>query len=112
MANQNSPIWERLGMDHDLSPPWTSLNIVKAIRAGLFALPPPPCTTERKKAYLMVNNGLTFQEPSWVPEAGKGTQLVLIPAARVKDQEVNTITEEHKLFFNLCIIALMSTYES
>ena len=24
-------------MDHDLSPPWTLLNIVKVIKAGLFA---------------------------------------------------------------------------
>ena len=39
MANQDSPVWERLGMDHDLSPPWTLLNIVKAIKAGLFAQP-------------------------------------------------------------------------
>ena len=23
MANQDSPLWERLGMDYDLSPPWT-----------------------------------------------------------------------------------------
>ena len=60
-------------MDHDLSPPWTLLNIVKAIKAGLFAQPLPPCTTERKKADLMVTNGLTFQEQSWVPKAGEGT---------------------------------------
>ena len=26
----------------------------------------------------MVNNGLTFQEQSWVPKAGEGTPLVLI----------------------------------
>ena len=112
MANQNSPIWERLGIDHDLSPPWTSLNIPKAVKAGLFAQPLPPCTTERKKAYLMVNNRLTFQEQSWVPEAGEDAQLVLIPAARVDNQEVTAIIKEHKLFFNPCIIALMFTYES
>ena len=81
MANKNSPIWDTLGMDHDLSPPSTSLNIAKAIKTGLFAQPLPPCTIEKKKAYLMVNNGLTFQEQSWVPDADKGTQLVLIPTA-------------------------------
>ena len=69
-------------MDHDLSPPWTSHNIVKAIKAGLFAQPLLQCTTEKKKAYLMVNNRLTFQEQSWVPEACEGAQLVLIPTAR------------------------------
>ena len=49
-------------MDHDISPLWTSLNIAKAVKAGLFALPPPPHTMQGKRAYLMVNNGLTFQE--------------------------------------------------
>ena len=112
MANQNSPIWETLGMDHDISPLWTSLNITKAIKAGLFALPPPPCTMQGKRAYLMVNNRLTFQEQSWVPEAGKGTQLVLIPATRVDNQEVTAILVEDKLFFNSCIIALMFMHES
>ena len=111
-ANQNSPIWVKLGMNHDLSPPWTWLNIAKAIKAGLLALLPPPHTTEGKRAYLMVNNGLTFQEQSWVPDAGEGTQLVLIPATRVDNQEVTTIIEEHKLFINRCIIVLMFTYES
>ena len=57
----------------------------------------------------MVNNGLTFQEQSWVPKAGKGTQLVLIPATRADNQEVTAIIEEHKLFFIPCIIALMFT---
>ena len=96
-------------MDHDLSPTWTLLNIAKATKAGLFAQPLPPHTKEKKKAYLIVNNGLTFQEQSWVPKAGKGTQLVLIPAARADNQEVTAIIKEHKLFFNLCIIALMIT---
>ena len=74
-------------MDHDLSPPWTSLNIMKAIKAGLFALPPPLCTIEGKRAYLMVNNGLTLQEQSWVPKAGKSAHLVCIPATKVDNQE-------------------------
>ena len=99
-------------MDHDISPPWTLLNITKAIKAGLFALPPPPCTMQVKRAYIMVNNRLIFQEQSWVPEAGEGTQLVLIPATRADNQEVTAIIEEHKLFFTPCIIALMFTHES
>ena len=56
-------------MDHDLSPPWTSLNIVKAIKAGLFAQPSEQILREHNAAYQMVNNGLTFQEQSWVPSA-------------------------------------------
>ena len=99
-------------MDHDLSPPWTRLNSAKAMKAGLFAQPLPPCTTEKKKAYLMVNNRLTFQEQSWVPKAGEGAQLVLIPAARADTQEVTAMIREHKLFFNLHTIVLMFMYES
>ena len=109
MANQDSPIWERLGRDHDISPPWASLNIMKAIKAGLFAQPLPQHTIEEKRAYLMVNNGLTFQEQSWVPDAQEGSQLVLIPATRADNHEVTAIIEEHKLFFNPHIIALMFT---
>ena len=51
MANQDSQLWERLGMDHDLSPHWTSLNIVKAIKSGLFAQPPVQHTIEENKAH-------------------------------------------------------------
>ena len=93
MANQDSPLCERLGMDHDLSPPWTSLNIMKAIKVGLFTQPLAQCTIEENKAYLMVNNGLTFQEQSWVPDAYEGAQLVLIPAARVDNHKVTAIIE-------------------
>ena len=98
-------------MDLDLSPPWTSLNIVRAIKAGLFAQPSAQCTIEENKASQMVNNGVTFQEQSWVPDACKGTQLVLIHAARAELCKVTAIIEEHKLFINLCIIALMFTQE-
>ena len=35
-------------MDHDLSPPWTLLNIVKAFTAGLFAQPAAQRITEEK----------------------------------------------------------------
>ena len=60
----------------------------------------------------MVNNRLTLQEQSWVPKAGEGAQLVLIPATRADNQEVTTIMKGHKLFFNLHIIALMFLHES
>ena len=40
MANQDSPLWERLGMDNDVNPPWTSFNMVKALKLGLFIIPP------------------------------------------------------------------------
>ena len=59
----------------------------------------------------MVNNGPTFQEQSWVPDACEGAQQVLIPAARADNHEVTTIIEEHKLFFDPHIIAVMFTQE-
>ena len=61
------------GSDHDLSPPWTSLNIVKAIKSGLFAQPPAQLAIKENIAHQMVNNGLTYQEQPWVLNAPKGT---------------------------------------
>ena len=51
MANQDSPLWERLGMDHDLSPPWTSLNMVKALKFRLFLIPPEQQTIKRNNTF-------------------------------------------------------------
>ena len=51
MANQDSPLWERLGMDHDLSPPWTSLNVVKALKFGLLIIPPEQRAIKRVKPF-------------------------------------------------------------
>ena len=48
-------------MDHDLSPPWTLLNIAKAIKSGLFLQPPAQHTIERNIAFQMVNNGSPFK---------------------------------------------------
>ena len=80
MANQDSQLWERLGMDHDLSPPWTLLNIAKAIKSGLFAQPLAQHSIEENIAHQMVNNRLTYQEQSWIPNAPEGAQQVFIPA--------------------------------
>ena len=59
----------------------------------------------------MVNDGLAYQEQSWVSNAPKGAQLVFIPTARADNHEVTTIIEKYKYFFNLHIIALMFTQE-
>ena len=66
-------------MDHELSPPWTLLNIAKAIKAGLLAQPSAQHTIEENIAYQMVNNRLTFQEQSWVPDAFKVPNWSLSP---------------------------------
>ena len=38
-------------MDHDLCPRWTSLNITKAVKSGLFAQPPAQSTIEKNIAH-------------------------------------------------------------
>ena len=55
----------------------------------------------------MINDRLTYQEQSWVPNAPERAQLVFIPAGRVDNHEVTAIIEEHKLFFNPQKNALM-----
>ena len=107
MANQDSPLWKRLGMDHDLSPPWTSLNMAKAIKFMLFILPPEQQTLEKNNAFQMVNNRATYQRQSCIPDGPTGKQAVFIPTARGDNCPVPAIIEEHKLYFNPCIILLM-----
>ena len=70
MANQDTPLWERLGMDYDLSPPWTSFNMVMALNLGLLIIPPEHRTIKRDNALLMVNNRATSCIPNgpWDPE--------------------------------------------
>ena len=51
MANQDSPSWERLDVDHDLSPRWTSLNMAKALKFELFIILPEQHTIERNNAF-------------------------------------------------------------
>ena len=68
-------------MDHDLSPPWTSLNMAKALKFGLLIIPPEQRTLESNKAFQMVNNRATYQRESWIPEAPTGKQVLFIPAA-------------------------------
>ena len=75
MANQDSPLWERLGMDHGLSPPWTMLNVAKAFKFRLLIIPPEQRTIKRGKAFQMVNNRATYQRQSWIPEAPTGKQV-------------------------------------
>ena len=48
--------WQKTLPQVDLSPPWTSLNIVKAIKSGLFTQPPAQHTIEKNVAHQMVND--------------------------------------------------------
>ena len=55
----------------------------------------------------MVNNRATYQRQSWIPETPAGEQVLFIPAASDENCPVPAIIEEHKLYFNPCIISHM-----
>ena len=111
MADQDSPLWEKLGMDHDLSPTWTLINMAKAIKIGLFILPQEQHTIERNKAFQMVNNRATYHRQSWIPDTPACKRAVLIPNEKAGNHPVPTIIDEHELYFNPSIISLMFTQD-
>ena len=107
MVNQDSPLAERLGMDLYLTPPWMSLNAVKAIKLGVLIAPQEQKTIKRGQPFLVVNNRATYQRQSWIPEAPAGEQVLFIPTASDDNHLVPAIIGEHKLYFNPQIISLM-----
>ena len=98
-------------MDYDLSPPWTLFNMTMALNLRLFIIPPEQSTIEKGKAILMVNNRVTYQRQSWIPDAPAGEQEVYISAASDENHLVPAIIEQHKLYFNLHIISLKCTWD-
>ena len=54
----------------------------------------------------MVTNRASYQSQSWIPNEPGGDQAVFIPTAGADNCPVSTIIEEHKLYFNLCVISL------
>ena len=60
----------------------------------------------------MVNNRATQQRQSWIPEVPTGKQPLFIPTTSDDNHLVHAIIEEHKLYFNLCIISLMFTQDA
>ena len=111
MADHDSPLWDRLGIYHDLSPHWTSFNIAKALKFGLFIESPEQHTIERNEAFQMVTYRVTYQRQSWIPDTPKGSQAILFPAARADNHPVPTIIEELKLYFNPHIISLIFKWD-
>ena len=111
MANLDSPLVERLGMDLSLTPPWVLLNTAKAIKLRVLIAPREQRTIERGQPFLMVNNRATYQRESWIPEAPTGEQALFIPTASDDNHLVPAIIEEHWLYFNLHIISPMFTWE-
>ena len=101
-------IMEETGyVDHHLSPPWISLNMAKALNLGLLTIPQEGKIIGRGQPFLMVNNRATYQRQSCIPKHQMGKQALFIPTASDDNHLVPAIIEEHKLYFNLCIISLM-----
>ena len=48
----------------------------------------------------MVNNKVTYQRQSWIPDAPAGMQVVFISATSNENHLVPAIIEEHKLYCN------------
>ena len=108
MVHQSSRIWAKLGMDYELTPPWTSINMAQAINLGLLIAPDKERRVEQGQPFLMISNRATYQRKSWIPDAFAGKQVVFIPTSNDGTHPVPALIEEHKLYFNLCFIALMS----
>ena len=53
-------------MDYDLSPPWTSFNMVMALNLGILLIPPIHRTADMGKAILTVTNRATYQRQSYI----------------------------------------------
>ena len=68
------------------------LELDKALLAGILSV---------------VNNRATYQRQSWIPEAPTGEQALFLPTASDNNHPVPAIIEEHKLYFNSCIISLL-----
>ena len=49
-----------------------------ALNLGLLIIPPKHSTIEESKAHLMVNNKVTYQRQSWIPNTPAGMQAVFI----------------------------------
>ena len=59
----------------------------------------------------MVNNKVTYQRQSWIPDAPVGMHAAFAPTTSDENHPVSTIIEEHKLYFNLHIISLMFMWD-
>ena len=60
----------------------------------------------------MVNNKVSYQRQSWIPDAPTGMQAVFIPTTSDENHLVPAIIKEHKLYFNPHVISLMFTWDT
>ena len=110
MTDQDSPIWERLGMEYDVSPPCILFNMAMALNIGMLQKPCIYRTARVGEPTIMLNNRDTYQQQSYMQAAPKGMQLIFIPVTYDKSCLVPNIVKEHKLYFNPCVISIMFTY--
>ena len=85
-----------------------------ALNLGLLVIPQEERTIERGMALLMVNNRVTYQRQSWLPEAPTGKQALFIPTASNNNCLVPAIVEEQNsilthAYFPLCLCGTQKT---
>ena len=82
-----------------------------ALNLRLLIIPPKHSTIKGGKALLMVNNKVTYQRQSWIPNTPTDVQAVFIPTPSYENHPVPAIIEEHELYFKACIIYLMFMWD-
>ena len=82
-----------------------------AVNLRLLIIPSKHSTIKEGNALFMVNNKATYQRQSWIPDTPTGEQAVFIPTISNENHLVAAIIEEHKLYFNLCIVSLMFMWD-
>ena len=80
-----------------------------ALHIGMLIRPEVHRRTQEGKTSLKVNNQISYQRQSYLQGAPTGMQAVFIPTSNNVDHLVPAIVEEHKLFINPHVIALMFT---
>ena len=98
-------------MDYDLSLPWTLFNMAMELKLGMLLTPPIHKTAGMGKVILMVSNRATYQRQSYIHNAHTGMQAIFNTTTNDKKHPVPAIVEEHKLYFNLCIISFMFMWD-
>jgi hypothetical protein len=107
-SQQNQPVWDAMGMDSNLSPPWTSFNIAKAVRVGILKSAPdsqpfvPP-----SKPIGLVNDSQTRQSHSLIDRHERGNQALYVPVARDAQRPLPPEVQQYNLYFDPVMISIM-----
>jgi hypothetical protein len=108
VTQQNQSVWDAMGMDVNLSPPWTSFNIAKAVRVGILRSAPdgqpfvPP-----SKPVGLVNDLQTHQSHSLIDRHERGNQALYVPVARDAQSPLPPEVQKYNLYFDPVMISVM-----